>query len=153
MDRPTWDQYFMELTEIVATRSTCLQEQMGTVLVREKRVLTTGYNGAPAGMKHCEEVGCLREGLPPDQEAELCRGLHAIQNAIIQGAVSGVPIKGSVLYTTHAPCITCTKMLINSFVTNIISLRDYPRPLTTTDQLAVDMLEEAGIEMKVVGSD
>ncbi|MBC7327604.1 cytidine/deoxycytidylate deaminase family protein [bacterium] len=142
-ERPPWDEYFMQIARVVATRSTCLRRQVGAILVKDKRILATGYNGAPRGLPHCLEVGCLREqmGIPSGERQELCRGLHAEQNAIIQAAYYGVSIAGSTLYCTHQPCITCAKMLINAGVQKIIYEQPYP------DELAEQMLKEAGVEL------
>lgn len=140
--RPTWDQYFMQITKLVATRSTCMRRQVGALLVKDKNILATGYNGVPSGIRHCEEVGCLREKLkvPSGERHELCRGLHAEQNAIIQAARHGINIEGSTLYCTDSPCIICSKMLINAGVQMVIYARGYP------DDLSREMLDEAGIE-------
>ena len=140
--RPSWDEYFLKITDLVATRSTCLRRHVGAVLVLEKRILATGYNGAPSGLAHCLDVGCLREQeeIPSGQRQELCRGIHAEQNAIIQAARHGISISGSVLYCTTQPCVTCTKMLINAGVTRILYLEGY------ADELSRQMLEEAGID-------
>ena len=142
MARPTWDQYFMEITHLVARRSTCLRRQVGAVLVKDKNILATGYNGAPSGIAHCLDVGCLREqmGVPSGERHELCRGLHAEQNAIIQAAKHGTSIEGSTLYSTTMPCIICTKMLINCGVSHIHYAEGYP------DDLSRDMLGEAGVK-------
>lgn len=141
--RPTWDEYFLEMAHVVARRSTCLRRSVGAVLVRDKRILATGYNGAPSNLSHCEDVGCLRDemGIPPGERTELCRGLHAEQNAIIQGALHGVSLQGSVLYCTTQPCVTCAKMLINAGVGRVVYEGDYP------DRLALEMLEQAGVEL------
>jgi dCMP deaminase len=141
--RPSWDEYFLKITDLVATRSTCLRRRVGAVLVLEKRVLATGYNGAPSGLAHCLDVGCLREqgDIPSGQRQELCRGIHAEQNAIIQAARHGISISGSVLYSTTQPCVTCTKMLINAGVTRILYFEGY------ADELSRQMLEEAGIDV------
>jgi len=127
----------------VANRSTCLRRHVGAVLVKEKRILATGYNGAPTGLKHCEEVGCLRENasIPSGTRHELCRGLHAEQNAIIQAAYHGIPIGGSTLYCTNKPCVICTKMLINAGIKNVFFIDGYDDPL------ADEMLAEAGIQI------
>lgn len=132
----------MEITRLVARRSTCLRRQVGAVVVKEKNILATGYNGTPSGITHCSEVGCLRQKLnvPSGERHELCRGLHAEQNAIIQAAKHGTNIAGGVLYTTHSPCIICTKMIINAGIRRIIFLEGYP------DALAAEMLAESGIE-------
>jgi dCMP deaminase len=139
--RPSWDQYFMAIANMVRTRSTCLRRQVGAIVVKDKRILSTGYNGAPRGMKHCSEIGCLREAsdVPPGERHELCRGIHAEQNAIVQAAAFGVSIQGSTLYCTHFPCVLCTKMLINAGISKLVIERAYP------DALSRDMLEEAGI--------
>jgi dCMP deaminase len=142
MERPTWDEYFMQITALVASRSTCMRRQVGAILVKEKNILATGYNGTPSGIKHCDVTGCLREQLnvPSGERHELCRGLHAEQNAIIQAARHGVNISGSILYCTNSPCIICTKMLINAGIRKVVYLEGY------SDNLSVAMLDEAGIE-------
>lgn len=141
MQRPGWDQYFMEITRLVATRSSCLRRQVGALLVKERNILATGYNGVPSGITHCDVTGCLREQrqVPSGERHELCRGLHAEQNAIIQAARHGVNISGATLYCTDSPCIICSKMLINAGVEQIIYQRGYP------DRLSLEMLGEAGI--------
>ncbi len=143
-NRPSWDEYFMEITELVSRRSTCLRRHVGAVVVKGKRILTTGYNGAPSGLKHCSEVGCLREQLniPSGERQELCRASHAEQNAIIQAAQHGVSINGATIYSTHFPCVTCAKMIINAGIKKIIYQQGYP------DQLSEQLLQEAGIELK-----
>ncbi|MDT8441281.1 MAG: cytidine/deoxycytidylate deaminase family protein [Desulfuromonadales bacterium] len=143
--RPSWDEYFIDITRLVARRSTCLRRQVGAILVKDKNILATGYNGTPSGITHCEQTGCLREQLkvPSGERHELCRGLHAEQNAIIQAARHGVNIAGATLYCTNSPCIICTKMLINAGIRNIIYLDGYP------DDLSHAMLAEAGIETVV----
>jgi dCMP deaminase len=140
-DRIPWPQYFMQIAYLVAQRSTCLRRRVGAVAVRDKRILATGYNGAPTGLKHCKEVGCLRDQLkiPSGERHELCRALHAEQNIIVQAATYGVSIDGAELYCTTQPCLICTKMLINCRFTAIYFAEGYP------DQLARDMLDEAGI--------
>lgn len=131
----------MSIAELVAQRSTCLRRHVGAVFVKNKRILTTGYNGAPSGVAHCQDVGCLRETLsiPAGERHEICRGIHAEQNAIIQAATFGVNISGGIIYTTHQPCFICTKMLINAHISKIIYKESYP------DKLAIDMLNEAKI--------
>lgn len=143
MDRPSWDEYFMTITRVVASRSTCLRRAVGAIVVKDKRILATGYNGAPAGLRHCAEVGCIREdtSVPSGVRHELCRGLHAEQNAIIQAAYHGISIKESVLYCTNKPCVICTKMIINAGIRTIYYEDGYDDPL------ADDMLEEAGIRL------
>ncbi len=141
MPRPSWDEYFIEITKLVATRSTCLRRKVGAIFVRDRRILATGYNGAPKGLRHCEEIGCLRERLkiPSGERHELCRGVHAEQNAIVQAATSGVNLEGATLYSTTHPCILCSKLVINARAKKVIYLEGYP------DQLAKEMLDEAGI--------
>ncbi len=133
----------MEIATVVATRSTCLRRQVGAVVVKDRRILATGYNGAPAGLRHCLEVGCLREnmGVPSGEKHELCRGLHAEQNAVIQAALHGVSMAGSTVYSTHKPCSLCAKILINAGVTDIVYGSGY------ADKLADEMLKEAGINV------
>jgi dCMP deaminase len=134
----------MKMTQVVSTRSTCLRRNVGAILVKNKHILSTGYNGAPKGLKHCSEVGCLREKLnvQPGERHELCRGLHAEQNAIIQASVFGVSIDGATLYCTDAPCSVCAKMLINAGIKEIVYQESYP------DELAQQMLTEAKIKMR-----
>lgn len=141
MARPSWDEYFMAITDQVAQRATCTRRHIGAVLVKDKRILATGYNGAPAGLAHCEEVGCLREqrGIPSGTQHELCRGIHAEQNAVIQAARHGIAIGGATCYCTHQPCVLCAKILINAGVIEIVYREPYP------DELAQTMLAEAGI--------
>jgi len=144
MNRPTWEEYFMEITRLVAKRATCLRRQVGAVLVMDKRLLATGYNGAPSGLAHCLEVGCLREknNIPSGERHELCRGIHAEQNAIIQAAFHGVRIQGATLYCTNLPCVICTKMLINAGIKEIIYDSGY------ADDLTREMLLEARIPVR-----
>lgn len=141
MVRPSWDEYFMEITRLVAKRSTCLRRQVGAVLVKDKNILATGYNGAPSGVAHCLDVGCLREKMqiPSGERHELCRGLHAEQNAIIQAAKHGINIDGATLYCTTMPCIICSKMIINAGIKRIVFEGGYP------DQLAEEMIRESGV--------
>jgi len=144
MSRPCWEEYFMEITRLVAKRATCLRRQVGAVLVRDKRILATGYNGSPSGLAHCLEIGCLREKLniPSGERHELCRGLHAEQNAIIQAAFHGIRIQGATLYCTNHPCVICTKMIINAGISEIIYESGY------ADELARDLLLEARIPVR-----
>jgi len=143
--RPTWDEYFLEVANLVSKRTTCLRRRVGAVLVKDKKILATGYNGAPSGLKHCIEIGCLREKLkiPSGERHELCRGLHAEQNVLLQAALYGVSTKDSVLYITNQPCIICVKMLINAGIKEIVSSGDYP------DKLAKKFLKEAKIKIRV----
>lgn len=142
--RPDWDEYFMKIAEIVSLRSTCLRRKVGAVLVKEKRILATGYNGAPTGLKHCEEIGCIREKLkiPSGERHELCRGLHAEQNAIIQAAYHGVSIKESKLYITCHPCSVCAKMIVNAGIKEIIIKEGYP------DKMAEEILKEGKVKVR-----
>lgn len=141
--RPPWNEYFMDITILVSKRSTCLRRAVGAIIVKDKRILATGYNGAPSGIRHCGEVGCLRETMKVEsgQRHELCRGIHAEQNAIIQAAYHGVSIKDASLYCTNLPCIICTKMIINAGIKKIYYQEGY------ADELSQDMLAEAGIEV------
>lgn len=145
MARPSWDEYFLDIAKLVASRSTCLRRHVGAVFVRDKRILATGYNGAPSGLRHCEEMGCIREreGIPSGERHELCRGIHAEQNAILQAAQFGISLRGSVLYCTDQPCVLCAKMLINTGVERIVVSGGYP------DELSKEMLREAGIEIEM----
>jgi len=142
--RPTWDEYFMNITREVSERSTCLRRKVGAILVRDKRILTTGYNGAPRNFKHCAEVGCLRDAqnVPTGERHELCRGLHAEMNALLQAAIYGVRIEGATLYSTTCPCSLCAKMLINAGIREIVTCEDYK------DKLAKAMLAEALIKVR-----
>ncbi|ADI03033.1 MAG TPA: cytidine deaminase [Syntrophothermus lipocalidus] len=141
--RPSWDDYFLELTQVVAKRSTCLRRHVGALLVKDERIIATGYNGAPQGLRHCLEAGCLREekGIPSGVRYELCRGVHAEQNAIINAARYGVSTLDSVLYCTDQPCILCARMLINAGIKKVIHQGDF------RDEVALQFLEEAGIEV------
>lgn len=144
MERPSWDEYFMEMAMVTAKRSTCLRRQVGAVIVKDKHIIATGYNGAPRGIAHCEERGgCLRQKLniPSGERHELCMALHAEQNAIIQAATLGQSIEGAAIYVTHQPCVICAKMLINAGMTRIVVREGYP------DNLAVEMLKEAGLSI------
>ena len=148
MDRISWDDYFMQMAELTAKRSTCLRRQVGAVIVKDKHVMATGYNGAPRGLAHCEEKGgCLREQLrvPSGERHELCRALHAEQNAIIQAAVLGQSIEGATIYITHQPCVICAKMIINAGIDKIIVKDGYP------DKLATELLNEAGKKVIKLG--
>ena len=142
-ERPGWDEYFMDIADLVSRRSTCMRRSVGAVIVKDKRLLATGYNGAPSGLEHCLELGCLREelGVPSGERHELCRGLHAEQNAIIQAALHGVSVNGSSLYCTNHPCIICAKMIINAGIGTVYVKADY------RDKLAADILKEAGIKV------
>ena len=135
------DEYFMEIATVVAKRSTCLRNQMGALFVKNKRILTTGYNGAPAGLDHCDVVGCAREAVASGTRHELCRAVHAEQNAIIQAALHGISIEGATLYCTHQPCILCAKMMINARIAKVVYQQSYP------DRAALDFLQQAGIEV------
>ena len=144
MERPDWDKYFMQMAELTATRSTCLRRNVGAVIVKDKHIVATGYNGAPRRVAHCDEKGGgLREklGIPSGERHELCRALHAEQNAIIQAATLGVSIEDSTIYITHQPCIICAKMIINAGITRIVVKDGYP------DELSVEILREAGLRI------
>jgi len=144
--RPSWDEYFCSIARLVATRSTCLRRNVGAVVVKNKQVLATGYNGAPSGITHCDQKGCLREALnvPSGQRHEICRALHAEQNAFLQAARHGVSLEGGTLYITTQPCSICAKMIINVGIKKVVFTGEYP------DELAVEFLNEAGIEMAIL---
>ena len=141
--RPSWQQYFMQMAFLASSRSTCLRRQVGAVLVKDNQILSTGYNGSPKGVRHCSEVGCLREknNVPSGQMHELCRGLHAEQNAIIQAGLNGSSARGATLYCTHQPCSICAKMIINAEIQTVYVAEKYP------DELAEKLLTEAGVEL------
>ena len=143
--RPSWDEYFMRIAELAATRSTCLRRQVGAVIVKDKKILATGYNGAPSGLKHCLDIGCLREKLkiPSGERHELCRATHAEQNAVAQAALFGVSIRDGVMYSTNQPCILCTKLIINAGIKKIVIQDSYP------DRMSMEMLREARVKIQV----
>ncbi len=145
MERPSWDEYFLDISKLVAKRSTCMRRQVGAVIVKDKRILTTGYNGAPSGLEHCETTGCIREKMkiPSGERHELCRALHAEMNAILQAAQYGISLEGSMIYCTNQPCIICAKMIINAGINRIVVISNYP------DEFAKSMLKEAQIEVVV----
>jgi dCMP deaminase len=142
--RPSKDEYFMKMAYLVSERSTCLRRNVGAVMVKDTRILSTGYNGAPKGLKHCEEVGCIRSdrNIPSGERHELCRGVHAEQNAVIQAAVFGVSIKNAILYGTNHPCSVCAKILVNADITEIIYSEGY------ADDLAMELIKESGIKVR-----
>ncbi|MDL1967351.1 MAG: cytidine/deoxycytidylate deaminase family protein [Deltaproteobacteria bacterium] len=141
--RPSWETYFMDIAHLVAKRSTCRRRAVGALLVKDKRILSTGYNGAPSGLKHCLDIGCLREELniASGERHELCRGIHAEQNAIIQAALHGVSIKDATLFCTNQPCSICAKMLINAGITKVYYRSGY------ADAMSVEMFKEANVEL------
>ena len=145
--RPTLDEYFMNIADIVATRSTCLRRQIGAVIVRDKRIISTGYNGAPRGAAHCLDIGCIREqeNIESGTMHEICRAVHAEQNAIIQAALHGVSTKGATIYCTHQPCVLCAKMIINANIVRVVFERAYP------DLHALEFFTEADIETVKMG--
>jgi dCMP deaminase len=144
--RPSWDEYFLEVARLVSRRATCLRRNVGAVLVKDKKILATGYNGAPSGLEHCLDIGCLREKLkiPSGQRQELCRGLHAEQNVLVQAALYGISTQNSSLYVTNQPCIICAKMLINAGIKEIVIAAGYP------DKMAMDFLKEAKIKVRKI---
>lgn len=144
--RPTWDEYFLGIADLISKRSTCLRRSVGAVLVKDKRILATGYNGAPSGIAHCSVTGCIREKLkvPSGERHELCRGLHGEQNAFLQAALHGTSLKGATLYSTTQPCIICAKMIINAGIKEIIIKGDYP------DKMAKKFLREAKVKVRAV---
>lgn len=146
MSRMPWQDYFMNITYLVAERSTCTRRKVGAIAVKDKHILATGYNGSPAGVAHCFETGCLREqlGVPSGQRHEICRGIHAEQNVIVQAAVHGVSLAGATIYCTTQPCFICAKMLINCGVQGIYFAEEYP------DELSEQMMKEAGIRFEKI---
>ena len=145
-ERPSWDTYFMDITCLVAKRTTCLRRAVGAVIVKDRRLLSTGYNGAPSNVRHCAEVGCLRQQLkvPSGERHELCRGIHAEQNAIIQAAYLSVSTRGGTLYSTTNPCSSCAKMLINAGLTRVVCKVEHH------DREGIKLLKKAGIKVEVV---
>ncbi len=141
--RPKWDDYFMDIVDIVKNRSTCLRRHVGSVIVKDTRILATGYNGAPSGCKHCVDTGCLREAMkiPSGERHELCRASHAEQNAIVQAAKHGVSIEGGTIYVTAQPCVICSKLIINAGIKRVVYSGDYP------DELSRQLLTEANVEL------
>jgi len=144
--RPSWDEYFLGIAELVSQRSTCLRRRVGAVLVKDKRIVATGYNGAPSKIAHCAETGCIREKLrvPSGERHELCRGLHAEQNAFLQAALHGSSADGASLYATTQPCIICAKMIINAGIREVVIRGDYP------DRMSKELLKEAGVKVRVL---
>jgi len=145
LTRPTSDEYFLKIASVVAERSTCRRHHVGAVAVRDKHILATGYNGAPSGLKDCLELGCLRDemNIPSGTRHEICRGIHAEQNVIIQASLHGVSLEGSTIYATHTPCRLCAKMLVNAKIQRYVSYGKYD------DDSFVDLFQEAGIEMDI----
>ncbi len=144
--RPRIDIYFLNIASVVATRSTCLRNHVGSVIVKNKRILSTGYNGAPSGMEHCLDIGCVRdlENIPSGTRHEKCRAVHSEQNAIIQAAIHGVSIEGATIYCTHQPCILCAKMIINANIKRVVYRNGYP------DEDSLKFLHDASIEVERV---
>jgi dCMP deaminase len=145
LSRPGSDEYFLKIASVVAERSTCRRHHIGAVAVRDKHILATGYNGAPAGFKDCLELGCLRDelGIPSGERQEVCRGIHAEQNVIIQATLHGVSLEGSTIYATHTPCVLCAKMLVNAKIKRFVSFGKY------SDNSFIDLFKEAGIGVDI----
>ncbi|MFC1485033.1 cytidine/deoxycytidylate deaminase family protein [bacterium] len=141
--RPSWDEYFIAITKEIAKRSTCLRRKVGAVLVKDRRILSTGYNGAVRNTPHCSEAGCLRTKMkvPPGTRHELCRGLHAEQNALLFASSSGIDTNGGTLYCINQPCILCAKMIVQAGVKRVVYIKDYP------DILAREIFNEGGVEL------
>jgi dCMP deaminase len=138
--RPSWDEYFMAITGLAASRSTCLRRQIGSVITKGNRIVATGYNGSPSGMEHCLVLGCLRDemNIPSGTRAEICRGLHAEQNALL--FAKGADLAGGTLYCTNQPCVVCAKLIIQAGIRTVIYSNDYP------DKLAMEFFRESGVE-------
>lgn len=145
LSRPGSNEYFLKIASVVAERSTCRRHHVGAVAVRDKHILATGYNGAPSGFEDCLELGCLRDelGIPSGERQEICRGIHAEQNVIIQATLHGVSLEGSTIYATHTPCILCAKMLVNAKIERFVSFGKY------SDDSFIDLFNEAGIEVDI----
>ncbi len=145
MTRPDSDEYFLKIASVVAERSTCRRHHVGAVAVKNKHILATGYNGAPSGLKDCLELGCLRDELhiPSGERQEICRGIHAEQNVIIQASLHGVSLEGSTIYATHTPCVLCAKMLVNAKIKRFVSFGKY------NDDAFINLFQEAGIELDI----
>ncbi len=143
--RLSFDEYCLKIASVVAERSTCRRHHMGAIAVRDKHILATGYNGAPSGLKDCLELGCLRDehGIPSGERTEICRGIHAEQNVIIQGSLHGVSLEGSTIYCTHTPCVLCAKMLANAKIKRFISFGRY------VDNTFIELFRDAGIEVDI----
>ena len=146
LERPDWDEYFLKMAYLVAERSTCKRHHVGAVIVRNRHILTTGYNGAASGVKDCLKLGCLRDakGIPSGERHEICRAIHAEQNAIIQAGLHGINISGSTIYCTHSPCILCAKMIVNTKIKNFTTGGRY------ADESFKSLFKEAGIKYKVI---
>lgn len=144
--RPGWDTYFLEIAFLVAKRSTCLRRKVGALVVKDRRILATGYNGTPSGIRHCAQTGCLRDKLkiPSGERHELCRGLHAEQNVLLQASLHGVSLKDGVLYVTNQPCLICAKMIINAGIKEVVMANHYPDPM------ALEFLKEARVRVRRV---
>ena len=145
LTRPDTDEYFLKIASVVAERSTCRRHHVGAVAVKDKHMLATGYNGAPSGAKDCLELGCLRDELniPSGTRHEICRGIHAEQNVVIQASLHGVSLEGSTIYATHTPCILCAKMLVNAKIKRFVNFGSY------SDDAFVELFQEAGIEVDI----
>ncbi|NKQ38268.1 MAG: cytidine deaminase [Methanosarcinales archaeon] len=141
--RPSIDEYFIEISKVVAKRSTCLRNIVGAVIVKDKRILSTGYNGAPHNLDHCIDIGCIRidQNIPSGTRHETCRAIHAEQNAIIQAAIHGISIKDATIYCTHQPCILCAKMIINANIKRVVYINAYP------DKNTLQFFSDAGVEL------
>ncbi len=142
--RPNWDQYFMQIAQVIATRATCLRRNVGAVLVKNKRIISTGYNGTLTGLPHCDRVGCLREkqGIPSGQRQELCRGMHAEANALLFASTYGIDMHNATLYSTNQPCVSCAKMIIQAGIKKVVFEGAYP------DRLAVQMFKQAKVKLE-----
>ena len=144
--RVSWDEYFIGIVDLIKTRSTCLRRQVGALIVKDKRILATGYNGSPVNCEHCLDVGCIRERLNVNsgEKHELCRSIHAEQNAIVQAANTGVSIKDSIIYISHQPCVLCSKIIINAGIIEVVYREDYP------DKIGLELLKESNIKVRKI---
>lgn len=141
-ERASWDSYFLGLAEHVATRTTCIRRRVGCVMVRGKRVLATGYNGAPAGAPHCLDVGCARDGVPSGERLDLCRAVHAEANALAHAARFGISLEGATAYVTIRPCAGCMRLLIQAGVERVVWDGSYP------DEETIKVARESGYEAR-----
>jgi len=146
IERISLDEYFLKIASVVAERSTCRRHHMGAIAVRDKHILTTGYNGAPAGAKDCLELGCLRDeqGIPSGTRTEICRAIHAEQNVIIQAGLHGVSLEGATVYCTHTPCVLCAKMMANARIARSVSFGKY------NDDRFIEIFKDAGIKVDIL---
>ena len=146
-DRPDWDEYFMRIAEVAASRGNCVRRKVAAVIVKDNRIISTGYNGTPRGIKNCFEGGCHRCGsdAPSGTNLDQCICSHGEENAIVQAAYHGIAVKDATLYTTYSPCLLCAKMIINSGIREVVYKKRY-----TIDEVAGSLLKEAGVKLRAL---